>query len=151
MRDRLRLKRLAALLAALACPAAAWAGSVEVVGRWAVDDPTAKFSSHGKLYRAFDITPCGKDFCSVSVEGHDCGQALFRVPATLGHDDVPQGVGKWGDGQLKLFAYTSDATLYLLMGGPRYEYDSRVNNMPTFAAAYHRIGEAVCKADAPGV
>ena len=121
-------------------------------GRWTVDDPTDKFSANGMLYRVVDIAPCGKDFCGVSVTGGACGATLFRFFSTHGKDDALQGHGKWGPDQKKLYvlAGSDTPTLNISMGDPRFDPESRSGSSPTFTADYHRIGDAQCKADAPG-
>jgi hypothetical protein len=122
-------------------------------GRWTVDDPTDKFSPNGKLYRIVDIAPCGKDLCGVSVDGGNCGATLFRFFSTHDQNDTLVGHGKWGADQLKLFVFASSdqPSMTLSMGGPKFDPESRSGSVPTFTADYHRIGDAQCKADAPGV
>jgi len=150
-----------ALVGALALIVAAFAGQNTAqaaetkwnhFGRWTVDDPTDKFSANGKLYRVVDIAPCGKDFCGVSVDNGTCGATLFRFLSTHGKDDTLEGHGKWGAEMKKLFVYVGgDApTMNVSMGDPRYDPESRSGSVPTFTADYHRIGDAQCKADAPG-
>jgi hypothetical protein len=152
---RARVGAVALVLAALAGQNAAAAGETKWnhFGRWTVDDPTDKFSANGRLYRVIDIAPCGKDFCGVSVEGGACGATLFRFFSTHGKDDALTGHGKWGADQKKLFvAVGVDApTMTISLGGPTFDPESRSGSVPTFTADYHRIGDAQCKADAPGV
>ncbi len=150
-----RVRAFALLLAALAGQHTAWAAETKWnhFGRWTVDDPTDRFSTNGKLYRIVDIAPCGKDFCGVSVDGGNCGATLFRFLSTHGKDDTLEGHGKWGAEQLKLFIFAGGdgSGMSLSMGGPKFDPESRSGSVPTFTAEYHRIGDAQCKADAPGV
>ena len=150
-----RIWAFALVIAALAGQNTALGGETKWnhFGRFTVDDPTDKFSANGKLYRVVDIAPCGKDFCGVSVDGQTCGAILFRFLSTHRADDTLEGHGKWGGEQLKLFIFASlDApTMTLSMGGAKFNPESRSGSVPTFTADYHRIGEATCKADAPGV
>lgn len=150
-----RIGALALAIAALAGQNTASAGETKWnhFGRWTVDDPTDKFSTNGKMYRIVDIAPCGKDFCGVSVEGQSCGPTLFRFFSTHGKDDTLEGHGKWGAEQLKLFVYAGGdkPTMNISMGGAKFDPESRSGSIPTFTADYHRIGDAMCKAEAPGV
>ena len=149
-----RVGAVALVLAALTGQNAAQAGETKWnhFGRWTVDDPTDKFSANGKLYRVVDIAPCGKDFCGVSVEGQTCGATLFRFLSTHDKDETLEGHGKWGAEQLKLFIYAGGdkPTLNISMGGAKFNPESRSGSVPTFTADYHRVADAVCKADAPG-
>ena len=58
---------------------AAYAEESHYFGRWTVSDDKPAFSAKGKLYKTFDVAPCGKDFCGISVsDSGSCGETLFR-------------------------------------------------------------------------
>ena len=144
-------------LAALGLAASAGATSAAefksvYFGRWAVDDPTDKFSANGKLYRVIDIAQCGADFCGVSVDGGACGETLFRFLAVHANVEELTGHGKWGAASKKVILDRTDggtkaaaATFTLYVGEPSFNVGSR-SAMPMFEAQYHRIGDSGCTA-----
>ena len=123
-------------------------------GRWTVDEERPVFTARGRLYKTIDVSPCGRDFCGVSVDdGGKCGAVLFRFLAK--HADGSEelhGHGKWGDAQKNIVIY--DATdpeaqnnrrieLYL---GDGHDFGERSGNMPKFHSTYRRLGGARCVA-----
>jgi hypothetical protein len=152
-----RLSILAAAALALSGPVQAGPapkGVSPYYGRWTVDENRPVFTARGRLYKTFDVAPCGRDFCGVSVDdGGKCGAVLFRF---LGkHADATEelhGHGKWGDAQKDIVIY--DATdpeaqqnrrleLYL---GDGHDFGERSGNMPKFHSTYKRMGGARCTA-----
>jgi hypothetical protein len=145
---RLHLSLFAALV--LASPAAR-AEDSHYFGRWTVSDDKPAFSAKGKLYKTFDVAPCGKDFCGVSVsEKGSCGETLFRFLTVHEKDDELNGHGRWGTVKKKLtvgFANPQDAPSYLFLGLGEDDMDitGREGSIPTFEANYKRVGNSVCK------
>lgn len=141
---------------AVAAQAAAPASSL-YYGRWTVAEARPAFTARGREYKTFDIAPCGKDFCGVSVgDGGRCGAVLFRF---LGHrarddnEDYLRGHGKWGTARKNVVIYSFDEgegaatkrqlNLYL---GDGYDFGERSASMPKFQAEYKRTGAARCTA-----
>jgi hypothetical protein len=120
-------------------------------GRWTVDEDRPTFTARGKLYRTIDISPCGRDFCGVSVgEKGQCGPVLFRFLAKNVAAETLRGHGKWGDEKknVVIYSYGNDATdpgfeLYL---GDGHSFGERSSSMPKFHAGYRRLGGAKCTA-----
>jgi hypothetical protein len=145
---RLHLSLFAALV--LASPAAR-AEDSHYFGRWTVSDDKPAFSAKGKLYKTFDVAPCGKDFCGISVsEKGGCGETLFRFLTIHEKDDELNGHGRWGAVKKKLtvgFAKPQDAPSYLFLGLGEDDMDftGREGSIPTFEANYKHVGNAVCK------
>jgi hypothetical protein len=143
-------------LALAALPHAAQAKEMQSLyfGRWAVDDPTDKFSSKGKLYRVIDIAPCGADFCGISVgEASACGATLFRFLASHANAELLTGHGKWGGEKkrIQIISSTGDDKVTVIsigLGGKEYDITARDGSMPTFEANYHKVSEASCTAGA---
>ena len=120
-------------------------------GRWTVSDDKPAFSAKGKLYKTFDVAPCGKDFCGISVSDKGgCGDTLFRFLTIHEKDDELNGHGRWGTVKKKLtvgFATPQDAPSYLFLGLGEDDMDftGREGSIPTFEANYKHVGDAVCK------
>lgn len=144
----MQLSVFAALV--LAIPAAHAADS-QYFGRWTVSDDKPVFSSKGKAYKSFDVAPCGKDFCGVSVSDKgSCGETLFRFLTIHKDNEELNGHGRWGSIKKKLtvgFAKPQDAPSYLFLGLGDDDMDitGREGSMPSFEANYKRTGDAVCK------
>ena len=121
-------------------------------GRWTVADKDAPFSARGREYKMFDIAPCGKDFCGVSVAPNGkCGPTLFRFLSKNRNADELKGHGKWGTARknVMIFPWREDdkappmLQLYL---GEGYDFGERSSNMPKFDAGYRKLGAARCTA-----
>jgi hypothetical protein len=143
------LSILAAATAAMASPAAA--GNV-YAGRWTVSEDKPVFSSRGIFYRTFDIAPCGKDYCGVSVsKSGTCGPVLFRFLArSVMSGNGLSGHGRWGDQKkdVEIYAFREKATpggrsLYLNLGDG-HDFGERSGNMPKYSATYRPVSEAHC-------
>jgi hypothetical protein len=125
------------------------AEEVSYLGRWTVKDTQTKFSSKGKLYKTFDIAPCGKDFCAVSVDDTGaCGKTLFRFPITDVRKGSLIGYGVWGKTKKTLMiAYaTPDGApkyFWLGLGDAKMDFVGR-GSLPTFEADYVRVSDAKC-------
>lgn len=122
-------------------------------GRWSVSDPAEKFTAKGRPYKTFDVAPCGKDFCGVSVsEKGQCGAVLFRFLTKHSRETMLHGHAPWGKAKKNIQIETWDdpATpggremeMYI---GDGYDFGGRSDSMPKYNAVYKRIGEARCKA-----
>jgi hypothetical protein len=121
-------------------------------GRWTVSDEDPKFSTKGKLYQTFDVAPCGKDFCGVSVSGaNDCGPTLFRFFSIRTNDEELNGHGVWGSKKKTLkiiYGLEAGAAPNLLLGIGENDLDftGREGSIPTFEANYKQFGKATCVA-----
>jgi hypothetical protein len=122
-------------------------------GRWTVSDDKPHYTAKGREYKTFDIVPCGKDFCGVSVsDSGQCGPNLFRFLTKHAREDRLDGHSKWGAARMNLsiehFAGDNPPSnqLYLGLGDRRYQMDSRSSSMPKFTASYRRSGNATCTA-----
>lgn len=135
-----------------AVPAAAGgAASSPYYGRWAVNEDNPVFTARGRLYKTLDVSPCGKDFCGVSVDDAGrCGAVLFRFLGIHATTDTLRGHGRWGDQQknVVIMSYgtldNGDNAGFELYLGDGYNLGSRSANMPTFHAEYKRLGQAKC-------
>lgn len=142
----------AAATAACTAPAAAASGSSPYYGRWTVTDADQVFSAKGRLYKSFDVAPCGKDFCGVSVAANGkCGVTLFRFLGKNSRgNNTLRGHGIWGNQKknLRIDSLQSgdgpggrELDLNL---GDGYNFNERDGSMPKFYASYNRVGEARC-------
>jgi hypothetical protein len=126
------------------------AEEVSYFGRWTVKDENPRFSTKGKLYKTFDVAPCGKDFCGVSVDDKgQCGKTLFRFLTIHATDTELKGHGLWGKTKKLLqigYAIPSagPAYLYLGLGEAGMDLTGREGSLPTFEAEYAKTGEAKC-------
>lgn len=121
-------------------------------GRWTVGDANAPFSVRGREYKTFDVAPCGKDFCGVSVNDKgQCGPVLFRFLSKSRNLETLKGHGKWGKAKKNVVMYTYD----LEDGGPKrmmlylgdgYDLGGRSGNMPKYDAEYLWSNKARCTA-----
>jgi hypothetical protein len=141
----------AALGLALTCGTnLALADTSHFYGRWTVSDDKPAFSKKGMLYKTIDVSPCGNDFCGVSVsEDKTCGQTLFRFFTTHAKDEELSGHGVWGSIKKKLmmgYATPQDAKayLYLGVGEDDMDFSEREGSVPTFQANYKLAGEVAC-------
>lgn len=117
-------------------------------GRWTVDENRPTFTARGKAYKTIDISPCGKDFCGVSVDDKGkCGPVLFRFLAKNAAAETLRGHGKWGDEKKNVVIYSygeeSGFELYL---GDGHSFGERSASMPKFHASYRKAGRARCSA-----
>ena len=123
------------------------------MGRWTVSDDKPVFSAKGKLYKTFDVAPCGKDFCGVSVDdANKCGPTLFRFLTAHAADYTLNGHGVWGSVKKKLqiaYAMPDNDKPYISIGLGNDDMDitGREGSIPTFEANYKQAGDATCKAD----
>jgi uncharacterized low-complexity protein len=131
--------------------AAARAEDSQYFGRWTVSDDKPVFSAKGKLYKTFDVAPCGKDFCGISVSDKgSCGETLFRFLTIHAKDEELSGHGRWGATKKKLVVGLNTPQdepkyVYLGLGNDDMDIGGRDGSMPTFQANYKRMGNAVCK------
>ena len=153
LQERARVGAVALLVALAMGQNAASAAETKSVflGRWTVNDPNDKYSVNGRYYRTFDIVACGTELCGISVYGGACEMTLFHFPIPAGNGGFG-GVARWGEGR-KFFVATvmgdiADNFLTLQVGDADAHLGSR-NSIPTFTADYHKIGKAVCAAEAP--
>ena len=122
-------------------------------GRWTVSDDKPVFSSKGKFYKTFDIAPCGKDFCGVSVDDNNtCGPTLFRFLTIHATNENLTGHGLWGSVKKKLqisYAIPDNDKPYISIGLGSDDMDitGREGSVPTFEANYKSVGEASCTAN----
>ncbi len=153
---RLHLMALASLGLAVSLAGVARAEDADpktnYFGRWTVSDDKPVFSSKGKLYKTFDIAPCGKDFCGVSVgDGNSCGATLFRFLTAHAENVDLTGHGLWGQTKKKLMieyldGETPNPYLMLGLGADDFDFGAREGSMPIFEANYKRTGDATCTA-----
>ena len=123
------------------------------LGRWTVADEKPVFSSRGIYYKTFDIAPCGKDYCGVSVgKNGACGPVLFRFLAknVVGENGL-NGHGRWGNQTKNVEIYAtrddSDGSRYLSLNlGDGHDFGERSGNMPKYSAGYSPQGAAHCVA-----
>jgi hypothetical protein len=154
-RGRLSM-RILGMMAAISCAGQTMAASPTgpYFGRWTVSDDRPVFTARGKLYKGFDVAPCGRDFCGVSVDDRgNCGATLFRFLSTHARgEDMLKGHGRWGTGTKNIVVYTiadesfvggRNLEIYL---GDGYDFGDRSENMPKFHANYKRLGDAKCVA-----
>ncbi len=126
------------------------AGSSPYFGRWTVSDDKPAFSAKGKLYKTFDVAPCGKDFCGVAVDDQNgCGPTLFRFLTIHAENEQLVGHGQWGKVKKKLqidYATPAGEKPYIMIGLGEDDMDitGREGSMPTFQANYKNIGDAGC-------
>jgi hypothetical protein len=131
----------------------AQAADVNYFGRWTVSDDKPAYSSKGKLYKTFDIAPCGKDFCGVSVSDDEaCGPTLFRFLTIHAKNEELNGHGLWGSVKKKLqIGYATpdnqEPYIYLGLGEDDMDITGREGSMPAFTANYKLKGEASCTAN----
>ena len=149
---RLSSLSMLALLASSNAAAAAAAPAPAYVGRWTVSDAKPVYSSRGILYKTFDIAPCGRDFCGVSVgQTGACGPLLFRFLATsIRSGGSLIGHGRWGETRknIELYQYAEQALpggrMMGLSLGDGHDFGERSGNMPKFTARYRPLGAARC-------
>ncbi len=119
-------------------------------GRWQVNDPEARYSARGRVYKMIDIAPCGRDFCGVSVsDSGQCGQTLFRFYSRNRGNSRLMGHAVWGTGKkdLTIDSYgesASEAGLDLYIGNG-HDFGERGGSMPMFNASYEKRGTAQCR------
>jgi hypothetical protein len=143
------------ILAALGWTIASAASAANLyAGRWTVADDKPVFSSRGLLYKTFDIAPCGKDYCGVSVgRNGTCGPVLFRFLAkSVAGENGLVGHGRWGQQKknIEIYAYgdagaPGERGLNLNLGDG-HDFGERSGNMPKFSATYRPAGNASCRA-----
>lgn len=143
---------IAAMLVTAALPAAA-APARPYFGRWTLNT-NETLSSRGREYKTFDIAPCGRDFCGVSVNPNgSCGATLFRflMKRADGKDSL-RGHAKWGNARKNMVAWLYDEdgeeqqdNLQLYVGDG-YDFGERSENMPKFDGTYRKSGVARCTA-----
>lgn len=150
-----RMRRVAILCAAVIAlatfgtPTAASAQSGSpYFGRWTVAFENQRYSVRGREYKTFDIAPCGRSFCGVSVNDQKrCGAVLFRFPNKSRNAEWLNGRGKWGKtfGK-KVHIYFNEGELDRLIFflGDSYNMSERSPSMVTFSAGYDRLGNARC-------
>jgi hypothetical protein len=149
-----RFRRVVMLAAAMLAAGPTLAASNVYVGRWTVSDDKPVFSSRGIYYKTFDIAPCGKDYCGVSVgKNGACGPLLFRFLAKSVNDENGlNGHGRWGTQTKNVEIYASrDDSLtggrYLSLNlGDGHDFGERSGNMPKYSAGYAPAGAAHCVA-----
>jgi hypothetical protein len=130
----------------------AFADDANYMGRWTVSEPKANVSAKGKLYQTFDVAPCGKDFCGVSVSADNtCGKTLFRFLTIHADNTNLTGHGLWGAAKKKLqleYAVYDDKVpnLSLGLGEDSMDFGGREGSDPLFDASYKNIGAATCLA-----
>jgi hypothetical protein len=130
----------------------AMATEVLYFGRWTVSDEKPEYSSKGVIYKTFDVAPCGKDFCGVSVDDNGkCGATLFRFFTAHAKDDELAGHGRWGEIKKKLqinYATPADEKPFITLGLGEDDMDvtGREGSIPTFQANYKFVGEGTCVA-----
>ena len=121
-------------------------------GRWTVSDDKPVFSPKGRLYKTFDVAPCGNDFCGVSVDDQNhCGPTLFRFLTIHAKNEDLTGHGLWGSAKKKLqvlYAIPDNDKPYISLGIGEDGMDltGREGSLPTFQANYKNIGEVSCTA-----
>ena len=139
-------------LAAISAANVARAADSPYFGRWSVSEDNQKFSAKGKTYKTFDIAPCGKDFCGVSVsDDGKCGPTLFRFLMAHAKAASLTGHGLWGDSKKNVEISNTqigdtkewDMTLDL---GDGHDFGSREGSEPIYDAQYSRKGDATCMA-----
>lgn len=144
----------AVAFATVATPTAASANSTggsPYFGRWTVDDANARFSVRGREYKTFDVAPCGRDFCGVSVgDNGRCGPTLFRFLSKNRTAQELKGHGKWGTAKKNVVIYPYEGTgagwsLQLLLGDG-YNLNDRGGNMPIYESSYRKLGAVRCTA-----
>jgi len=140
-------------LAATALPAGpAFAGPNVYEGRWTVSDEKPVFSAKGLYYKTFDIAPCGKDFCGVSVDANGkCGPVLFRfLSKSIKAEQGLNGHGRWGNQKknVEIYAYwdkQSQGGRWMSFNlGDGHDFGERSGNMPKYTAGYSPVGAAHC-------
>jgi len=126
-------------------------GTPRLYGRWTTTEPAKAFTKRGAEYRQFDIAPCGKDFCGVSVGPKGvCGPVLFRFLTKHIKDWMLTGHGKWGAQKMNLGLEINEIEssgryeLLLGLGDSGYALESRESSMPKFTATYRPAGPASC-------
>lgn len=143
----------AAVIAGLCGITAAQADDSHFYGRWTISDVKPAFSAKGRLYKTFDVAPCGNDFCGISVSDNgSCGETMFRFLTVHQNNDEIVGHGRWGSEKKKLVIdfikpETGPNGLYVGIGDEGMDPSAREGSMPTFEANYKRVGEAECKVD----
>jgi hypothetical protein len=130
----------------------AHAGDSPYYGRWAESEDNPKFSAKGRLYKTFDVAPCGADFCGVSVSDNgQCGPTLFRF--LMIHADGESGLdghGLWGSAKKYIQINTVDngdntpKGLELYMANDHADFDSREGSDLIYTGEYKRSGDAKC-------
>lgn len=142
---------VATVIAGLGGITAAQATDSHFYGRWTISDDKPAFTAKGRLYKTFDVAPCGNDFCGMSVSDNGgCGETLFRFFTVHQNNDEIVGHGRWGSEKKKLVIdYTKPETgpngLYVGLGDNDMDPSAREGSMPTFEANYKRDGDAKCK------
>lgn len=141
----------------LAAPGAVAAtASSPYYGRWTINADKPVFTAKGQQYQSFDVAPCGRDFCGVSVSAKgQCGPVLFRFLAKHADgESTLYGHAKWGamTKTVQIDTWETSASewpggrelaLYL---GDGHDFGERSENMPKFHGEYKRIGNARCTA-----
>jgi len=143
---------LGVALAAISATNVAHAGDSPYFGRWTESEDNPKFTAKGRLYKTFDVAPCGADFCGVSVSDNgQCGPTLFRF--LMAHSDgttLLNGHGAWGNVKKALQIETfdnDDATaknLNVYLANDAGDFDSREGSDLIYNGQYKRTGDAKC-------
>jgi hypothetical protein len=124
-------------------------------GRWTVastDGPDeAPVSERGLVYKTFDMAPCGKDLCAVSVSANGaCGATLFKISAKKAANfDYLEGRAAWGKKKKNLVIYMArgdapDQNSFDLYIGDGHDFGERSDNIPKYYAYYTPAGAARC-------
>lgn len=144
---------LACALGLLSAPGQTSAAKANVyAGRWTVSDDKPVFSRRGLDYKTFDVAPCGRDFCGVSVgSSGGCGPTLFRFKAkSVTRQRGLIGHGRWGTAikNVEIFAWPEKGVrggrAMNLNLGDGHDFSERSGSMPKFSAAYSPIGAVRC-------
>lgn len=143
-------------LAAISATSSAQAGDSPYYGRWTSAEDNPKFSSKGIMYKTFDVAPCGKDFCGVSVsDSGECGPTLFRFLTIHANNDSLKGHALWGNQKKNLEMSTyqvaddqNNTTTQLQVDlGDGHDFGSREGSEPMYDSFYKRTGDASCTAN----
>lgn len=131
------------------------AGPSPYPGRWTVastEGPDeAPVSERSLVYKTFDMAPCGKDLCAISVDAAGtCGATLFKISAKKAANyDYLEGRALWGKKKKNLVIYmargdTPDQNSFDLYIGDGHDFGERSDNIPKYYAYYTSAGAARC-------
>lgn len=124
-------------------------------GRWTVQTfegpDEAPVSERGLVYKTFDMAPCGKDFCAVSVGANGtCGATLFKISAKKAANfDMLSGRAIWGKKKKNFVIYmvrgdTPAESSFDMYIGDGHDFGERSDNIPKYYAYYVPAGAARC-------
>jgi hypothetical protein len=125
-------------------------------GRWTVapqewQEDEEPVSERGLIYKTFDVAPCGKDLCGVSVAANGaCGETLFKISGKkAANPDYLSGRTKWGKKKKNLVVYvipgdTPEERSFELYIGDGHDFGERSENIPKYYAYYKSAGAARC-------